>query len=61
MIDGDTISALGGKSVNPKWYSRFLSAWKDLYHSNKGIFDQISLAMNMPIARVLDIMIFTPE
>lgn len=61
MIDLNTMKNLGGATVNLKWYSSFLSEWKDLYNHSKTSFDQISNAVDMPVARVLDIMIFTPR
>ena len=61
MIDLNTMKNLGGTIVNRKWYSLFLSEWKDLYKHSKVSFEQISNAVNMPVARVLDIMIFTPR
>ncbi len=61
MIDLNTMKHLGGTTVNLNWYSIFLSEWKDLYKHSKASFDQISNAVDMPVARVLDIMIFTPR
>ena len=62
MIDLNTMKNLGGATVNLEWYSIFLSEWKDLYKHSKASFDQISNdAVDMPVARVLDIMLFTPE
>lgn len=61
MIDLNTMKNLGGTTVNLKWYSIFLSEWKDLYKHLKASFDQISNAVDMPVTRVLDIMIFTPR
>ena len=61
MIDLKTMKNLGGGIVNQKWYSLFLVEWKDLYKHSKASFDQISNAVDMPVARVLDIMIFTPR
>lgn len=62
MIDLNTMKNLGGATVNLEWYSIFLSEWKDLYKHLKASFDQISnAAVDMPVARVLDIMIFTPR
>jgi hypothetical protein len=61
MIDSNTMKKLGGRSVNLKWYSTFLSEWKNIYSHNKTPFDIISKSVNMPIARVIDIMLFTPQ
>lgn len=61
MIDLNTMKNLGGTIVNRKWYSLFLSEWKDLYKHSKVSFEQFSNSINMPVARVLDIMIFTPR
>lgn len=61
MIDSGTMDRLGGGGVNPKWYSTFLSAWKDLYGNQKAKFDEISDAINMRPPRVLDAMIFSPR
>jgi len=61
MIDLKTMKNLGGGIVNQKWYSLFLVEWKDLYKHSKASFDQISNAVDMPVTRVLDIMIFTPR
>lgn len=61
MIDLKTMKNLGGGIVNQKWYSLFLVEWKDLYKHSKASFDQISNAVDMPVARVLDIIIFTPR
>ncbi len=61
MVDLNTMKNLGGTTVNRKWYSFFLSEWKNLYKHSKASFEQISNAVNMPVARVLDIMIFTPR
>jgi len=61
MIDLNTMKNLGGTTVNRKWYSFFLSEWKNLYKHSKASLEQISNAVNMPVARVLDIMIFTPR
>jgi hypothetical protein len=58
MIDSKTMKKLGGATVNLEGYSRFLLAWEDLYKHKKASFDQISIAVAMPVARVLDIMIF---
>jgi len=60
MIDLKTMKGLGGGTVNLKWYSIFLSAWSGLYRRQKKSFDQISMTVDMPVARVLDIMLFTP-
>ena len=61
MIDINTMNRLYGKTVNLKWYSVFLSDWKDLYRQSKASFDQISEAVDMPVTRVLDVMLFTPR
>ena len=61
MIDLNTMKNLGGTTVNIKWYSLFLIEWKDLYRYSKASFDKISNVVDMPVARVLDIMIFTPR
>jgi len=61
MIDLNTMKNLGGTTVNLNWYSIFLLAWKDLYKHSKASFDQISNAVDMPVTRVLDVMIFTPR
>lgn len=61
MIDLKTMSYLGGRTVDLNSYSEFLLTWKDLYGRSRVIFDQISNAMKMPVARVLDVMIFTPQ
>lgn len=61
MIDGKTMKSLGGKTVNLKSYSSFLSEWKNLYEEWKTSFEQISNAVNMPLARVFDVMLFTPR
>ena len=61
MIDGNTMKNLGGATVNLKWYSIFLSEWKDLYKHSKASFDQISATVDMPVARVLDVMLFSPR
>ncbi len=61
MIDLKTMKNLGGGIVNQKWYSLFFVEWKDLYKHSKASFDQISNAVDMPVTRVLDIMIFTPR
>jgi len=61
MIDLNTMQRLGGRSVDLHWYSVFLLAWKKVYEHSRTVFDQISNKMNMPVARVLDVMIFTPR
>lgn len=61
MIDLNTMSNLGGGSVNQKWYSFFLVEWKSLYKHSKAAFDQISTAFDMPVTRVLDTILFTPR
>jgi len=61
MIDLNTMKKLGGATVDLKWYAIFLSAWKDLYRHSKASFDQISKTVDMPVARVLDVMIFKPR
>ena len=61
MIDLNTMKNLGGGIVNQKWYSLFLVEWKDLYKHSKASLDQISNTVDMPVARVLDIMLFTPR
>ena len=61
MIDLNTMKALYGKIVSLKWYAIFLSDWKDLYQQSKASFDQVSKAVDMPAARVLDVMLFTPR
>ena len=61
MIDLNTMKNLGGTTVSLKWYSLFLIEWKDLYRYSKASFDKISNVVDMPVARVLDIMIFTPR
>ena len=61
MIDLNTMRKLGGTTVNLQYYSAFLSDWKDLYRQSKKSFDQISKAVDMPVTRVLDIMLFTPR
>jgi hypothetical protein len=61
IIDIQTIKRLnGGSGVNRGSYSRFFSAWKKVYQNSKGSFDEIANAVGIPLARVLDIMIFTP-
>lgn len=61
MVDRKTMNKLGGIYVNLKWYSLFLSEWKNLYEHSKASFEQISNAVNMPVARVFDVMLFTPR
>ena len=61
MVDLNTMKNLGVTTVNLKCYSTFLSDWKDLYQQSKTSFDQISKAVDMPVTRVLDIMLFTPR
>jgi len=61
MVDLNTMKNLGGTTVNLKCYSTFLSDWRDLYQQSKTSFDQISKAVDMPVTRVLDIMLFTPR
>lgn len=61
MIDLNTMKGLCGKTVNLKWYSIFLSDWRNIYQQSKASFDQISKEVNMPVTRVLDIMLFTPR
>ena len=61
MIDINTMNRLYGSTVNLKWYSVFLSDWRDLYRQSKASFDQVSEAVDMPVTRVLDAMIFTPR
>jgi len=61
MIDLKTMERLGGATVNLKWYSIFLSAWGNLYKCLKASFDRISMAVDMPVARLVDIMIFSPQ
>jgi hypothetical protein len=61
MIDLNTMKSLGGATVNLKWYASFLLDWKDLYRQAKTEFDQISQAVDMPVTRVLDVMLFTPR
>ena len=61
MIDLNTMKELYGKTVSLKWYSIFLSDWRNLYQQSKASFDQISKAVDMPVTRVLDIMLFTPR
>ena len=60
MIDSKTMRSLAQSSVNRGSYRRFLLAWKEVYECSRTVFDQISDAMNMPVARVLDVVIFTP-
>ncbi|MFC1987922.1 hypothetical protein ACFLVH_05215 [Chloroflexota bacterium] len=61
MIDLNTMKKLDGTTVSLKSYSTFLSDWKCLYSQSKEAFDQISKAVDMPITRVLDVMLFTPR
>ena len=61
MVDLNTMKNLGVTTVNLKCYSTFLSDWRDLYHQSKTSFDLISKAVDMPVTRVLDIMLFTPR
>jgi len=61
MIDLKTMRHLGGATVDLNWYSVFLLAWKSVYGHSRASFDQISNTMNIPVARVLDVMIFTPR
>lgn len=61
MIDLNTMKKLEGAIVDLKSYSIFLSAWKDIYRHSKASIDQISKTVDMPVARVLDLMIFTPR
>lgn len=61
MVDGKTMRSLGGTYVNLEWYSLFLSEWKNLYKHSKASFKQISNAVNLPVARVFDVMLFTPR
>jgi len=57
----NTMKSIGGATVSLKWYSAFLLDWKDLYRQAKTEFDQISQAVDMPVTRVLDVMLFTPR
>lgn len=61
MVDLNTMKNLGGTTVNLKCYSAFLLDWKELYQQSKQSFDQISKAVDMPVTRVLDIILFTPR
>jgi len=61
MVDSNTMKNLGGTTVNREWYLFFLSEWKNLYEHSKASFKQISNAVNMPVARVFDVMLFTPR
>lgn len=61
MIDIKTMQILGGTTVDLDQYSKFLSAWKEPYSDLKASFDKICNVMNMPVARVVDVMIFTPK
>jgi len=61
MIDLNTMNELYSKTVSLKWYSIFLLDWRNLYQQSKASFDQISEAVDMPVTRVLDIMLFTPR
>ena len=63
VIDSKTIRRLARSkslNVNQNSYLEFLLAWKEVYGDSKTAFDQISMAADIPVARVLDIMIFTP-
>ena len=61
MVDLNTMKNLGDTTVNLKWYSLFLLEWKSLYKHSKVSFEQISDAVGLPVARVLDVMLFTPR
>lgn len=62
MIDLKTMKRLFGRNkVDLNSYSIFVSAWKDVYGHSSASFDRIGKAMKMPVARVLDVMIFTPK
>jgi len=61
MIDLDAMKKLGPSAVDQKPYTSFVSEWKNLYRDHQQCLDQISTAVGMPVARVLDVMIFTPK
>jgi len=62
MVDIKTMQWLTGTAVyNEEKYSDFLKAWKPLFISNKKTFETLSATMGMPVARILDIMIFNPR
>jgi len=61
IVDARTMNKLGGKYVDLECYSLFLKEWKNLYRKSKASFEEISNAVGLPVARVLDIMLFTPR
>ena len=62
MVDINTMEWLTGKTgYSKKKYIAFLKAWKSLFISNKKTFETLSDTMGMPVARILDIMIFNPR
>jgi len=62
MIDSKRMKVLYGETVvNLQTYKMFLKEWKTIYEKNEAKFENLSKKMNMPVARILDIMIFTPK
>ena len=61
MVDLDRMQQLGGATVDLHWYFGFLLAWKKVCENSRAVFDQISDEMKMPLARVVDVMIFRPR
>ena len=62
MIDLKTMKHLSRRNtLDLNSYSAFVLAWKDVYGRCSASFDRIGKATKMPVARVLDVMIFTPR
>jgi len=63
IIDLQASEKLGrtGSGLKPEWYCSFVSEWKKLYRHHQQCFDRISTDFCMPVARVVDVMIFTPR
>lgn len=61
IIDAKTMNKLGRTHVNLESYSLFLSEWKNVYKHSRASFEEISNAVGLPVARVLDVMLFTPQ
>lgn len=61
MIDINTMKILSGRGYNRNAYEEFLYAWKYLYDKYESVFKSLSSSMNMPPARILDVMIFNPK
>ena len=61
MIDINTMKKLGKNVYDENSYKELLLAWKCLFIKHESSFKILSSSLEMPYARILDIMLFNPK